>query len=260
MPPPAAAPQIGTARADFLAGRDGSDRIVARAGNDRISAEYDGAVDRISAGRGRTSSRSIRDVVQSDCEVVSTRIHRDRQSNAESQHETQVEPDSHTVGATTVALFQDGRNRTGGAASVAFSTSKDGGSTWREGTIPGLTTTSVRPARRRARAIRWSRTTTCGIWLANARHRSRLDAAHHSPLPRRPAIGRAIDAARAPAFDIAFDKNWLTCDNGVASPFRGRCYLAYTLVGEQEGEDDLAVRPRPTAASPGRRRRGFTSR
>ena len=39
--------------------------------------------------------------------------------------------------------------------------------------------------------------------------------------------------------DLAYDKNWLTCDNGAASPFRGRCYLAYTLVGERE--DDLAL-------------------
>ena len=147
LPPSPPPPRliVGTARADFLAGRDGSDRIVARAGNDRISAEYDGAVDRISCGTGRDIvTVDARDVVQSDCEVVSTRIHR-RQSNAESQHETQVEPDSHTVGATTVALFQNGRNRTGGAASVAFSTSKDGGSTWREGILPGLTTTSVPP-------------------------------------------------------------------------------------------------------------------
>ncbi len=70
---------------------------------------------------------------------MSTRLHRDRQSNADSQHESQVEPDSYTVGTTTVALFQNGRNRTGGAASIAFSTSKDGGRTWREGILPGLT-------------------------------------------------------------------------------------------------------------------------
>ena len=68
---------------------------------------------------------------------MSTRIHRDRQTNGDSQHESQVEPDSYTVGATTVALFQNGRNRTGGAASIAFSTSRDGGRTWREGILPG---------------------------------------------------------------------------------------------------------------------------
>ena len=237
-------PILGTARADFLAGRDGADRIVARAGNDRISAEYDGGIDRISCGPGRdVVTVDARDRVESDCEVVSTRIHRDRQTNTDSQHETQVEPDSYTVGATTVALFQNGRNRTGGAASIAFSTSKDGGRTWREGILPGLTLTSAPPGT----ATRASDPTVAydslhGVWLANTLalapdstrltiHRSRDGLAWTGP----------IDAARAAAFGVAYDKNWLACDNGAASPFRGRCYLAYTLVGEQEGEDDVAV-------------------
>ena len=80
-----------------------------------------------------------------DCEVVSTRICRDRHGNAESQHESQVEPDSLTVGATTVAVFQVGRNRSGGAASIGFSTSRDGGRTWREGILPGLTVNTSPP-------------------------------------------------------------------------------------------------------------------
>ena len=47
------------------------------------------------------------------------------------------------------------------------------------------------------------------------------------------------DAAVAQSDDLAYDKNWLACDNGPASPFRGRCYLAYTLVGDRV--DLLAV-------------------
>ena len=39
--------------------------------------------------------------------------------------------------------------------------------------------------------------------------------------------------------ELAYDKNWLACDNGAASPFRGRCYLAYTLIGDRT--DQLAV-------------------
>ncbi len=235
---------IGTVRADFLAGRDGSDRIIARSGDDRISAEYDAGVDLISCGPGRdVVAVDARDSVDGDCEVVSKRIHRDRQTNADSQHESQVEPDSLTVGATTVALFQNGRNRTGGAASIAFATSRDGGRTWREGILPGLTATSVPPGpSTRASDPTLAYDALHGVWLANTLaiapdatrltiHRSRDGVTWTGP----------IDAARAPAADIAYDKNWLTCDNGAASPFRGRCYLAYTLVGEQEGEDDLAV-------------------
>jgi hypothetical protein len=234
----------GTVRADLLVGRDGSDRIVARAGDDRIAAEYDGGVDRISCGPGRdVVAADARDRVEPDCEVVSTRIHRDLQANAESQHETQVEPDSQTVGATTVALFQNGRNSSGGAASIAFSTSRDGGRTWHQGILPGLTAISVPPGpSTRASDPVLAYDSVHGVWLANTLaiapgvtrltiHRSRDGLAWSGP----------TDAARSATDDLAYDKNWLMCDNGPASPFRGRCYLAYTLVGEQEGEDDLAV-------------------
>jgi hypothetical protein len=235
---------VGTVRGDFLAGREGADRIVARAGDDRISAEYDGGIDRISCGAGRdVVTADARDRIDGDCEIVSTRLHRDRQTNADSQHETQVEPDSYTVGATTVALFQNGRNRSGGAASIAFSTSKDGGRTWREGILPGLTVISAPPGT----ATRASDPTVAydsvhGVWLANTlaiapdSTRLTIHRSHDGFVWSGP-----IDAARAPAFDIAYDKNWLTCDNGAASPLRGRCYLAYTLVGEREGDDSVAV-------------------
>ena len=102
------------------------------------------------------------------CEIVGRRIHRDRHTNPESQHESEVEPDSLTVGATTVALFQVGRNRSGGAASIGFSTSKDGGRTWREGILPGLTAVS-RPAGSSARASDpvLAYDAAHGVWLAN---------------------------------------------------------------------------------------------
>ena len=95
---------LGTPRADFLVGTETSDRIVARGGNDRIAAEYDGGVDSISCGTGRdVVVADARDRIDADCEVVSRRIHRDRHTNPESQHESEVEPDSQTVGQTTVA-------------------------------------------------------------------------------------------------------------------------------------------------------------
>ena len=54
-----------------------------------------------------------------------------------SQHETQVEPDSFTVGRRTVATFQVGRRFDGAATNIGFSTSLDDGSTWRSGLLPG---------------------------------------------------------------------------------------------------------------------------
>ena len=231
----------GTSRADVLLGREGSDRVDARGGNDRIAVEYDGGRDDVSCGPGLDIvTADLRDLVRAGCEIVGRRIHRDRHTNPESQHESEVEPDSLTVGATTVALFQVGRNRSGGAASIGFSTSRDSGRTWREGILPGLTAAS-RPAGSSARASDpvLAYDAAHGVWLANTLalapgvtrltiHRSTNGIAWTGP----------IDATVARSDDLAYDKNWLTCDNGPASPFRGRCYLAYTLLGRN---DQLAV-------------------
>ena len=233
---------LGTNRADFIAGREGSDRVLARAGNDRIAVEYDGGFDGVSCGAGRDIvAADARDRIGADCEVVSRRLHRDRTGNPAAQHESEVEPDSQTVGATTVAVFQVGRIREGAAATIGFSTSKDGGRTWREGLLPGLTSSSTPPgpnARASDPVVAWD--AAHGVWLANtlalAPGVTRLTI-HRSPDGLR--WSGPIDAAVAEQRTLAYDKNWLTCDNGRSSPFRGRCYLAYTLIGEPQ--DSVAV-------------------
>jgi hypothetical protein len=242
LPAAAASPAlVGTQRADVLLGREGSDRVDARRGDDRVAVEYDAGLDVVACGGGRdVVTADLRDRIGADCEVVGRRIHRDRHANPESQHESEVEPDSLTVGATTVALFQVGRNRAGGAASIGFATSRDGGRTWREGLLPGLTA-ATRPPGPSARASDpvLAYDAAHGVWLASSLalapgttrltiHRSRDGLAWNGP----------TDVTVATGGDLAYDKNWLTCDNGAASPFRGRCYLAYTLLGRG---DSLAV-------------------
>jgi len=232
---------VGTQGADVLLGREGSDRVDARGGNDRIAVEYDAGRDDVSCGAGRdVVTADLGDRVRTGCEIVGRRIHRDLFTNPESQHESEVEPDSLTVGATTVALFQVGRRREGGAAGIGFSTSKDGGLTWRGGILPGLTAVS-KPAGPSARASDpvLAYDAAHGVWLANTLalapgstrltiHRSGNGLSWSGP----------IDAAVVESDNLGYDKNWLTCDNGASSPFRGRCYLAYTLLGRA---DALAV-------------------
>ena len=233
---------VGTPRADVLLGRDGPDRVDARGGERPDRGRVRRRPDDVSCGPGRDIvTADLRDRVRTDCEIVGRRIHRDRFTNPDSQHESEVEPDSLTVGATTVALFQVGRNRSGGAASIGFSTSRDGGRTWREGILPGLTAVS-KPAGPSARASDpvLAYDAAHGVWLANTLalapgvnrltiHRSTNGLTWSGP----------TDAAVAPTEELAYDKNWLACDNGPASPFRGRCYLAYTLIGDRT--DQLAV-------------------
>jgi hypothetical protein len=232
---------VGTPRADVLLGDEGSDRVDARAGNDRIAVEYDNGTDDVTCGPGvDVVTADLRDVVRASCEIVGRRIHRDLFTNADSQHESEVEPDSLTVGATTVALFQVGRNRNGGAASIGFATSKDDGRTWRQGILPGLTAVS-KPAGPSARASDpvLAYDAAHGVWLANTLalapgvsrltiHRSTDGLTWSGP----------IDATVAQSQDLVHDKNWLACDNSASSPFRGRCYLAYTLI---DRADQLAV-------------------
>jgi hypothetical protein len=233
---------LGTPRADQLIGREGPDAIAAGRGNDRIAAEYDSGVDRVTCGPGRdVVVADPQDRVERDCEVVSRRVSRDLYTDPVAQHETQAEPDSFTVGASTVTTFQVGRMRAGGATNLGFATSKDGGRTWRRGVLPRLTKASV-PAGPHDRAsdpvVAYS--VRHGMWLISGLaiqngvatrltiHRSRDGITWSGP----------VDAAVAQTADLAYDKQWLTCDNGAASPFRGRCYLAYT---DLRGGETLAL-------------------
>ena len=40
--------------------------------------------------------------------------------------------------------------------------------------------------------------------------------------------GAPVVASRSIARDLELDKQWFACDNWTSSPFRGRCYLAYS--------------------------------
>jgi hypothetical protein len=223
---------VGGAGADFLHGGPGRDLLDAGPGNDRVAAQYDGGRDRVLCGRGLdVVNADLLDAVAPDCELVSRRLSRDPYTGTESQHETQVEPDSLTVGRTTVATFQVGRRFDGAADNIGFSVSGDDGRTWRSGLLPGLTRASL-PAGPNARAsdpvVAYDAAT--GNWLIST-------LAIEGPITRL-TISRSTDGFTwgtpitaiedISARGITFDKNWIACDNGSASPNRGRCYLAYT--------------------------------
>src|SRR5580693_3895088 len=72
---------------------------------------------------------------QSDLVKLST----DTFHNSDSDHHTEVEPDTCAWGSTIVSGFQVARVPDGGGADVGFATSTDGGKTWTSGYLPGLT-------------------------------------------------------------------------------------------------------------------------
>jgi hypothetical protein len=222
----------GTARADYIDPRAGRDRVSALGGNDRIKAQ-DRFVDSIRCGRGLDLvTADLRDSVARDCEVVVRQLSRDPYRNPESQHATEVEPDSYAFGATVSTVFQVGRIRDGAAANIGFSSSRDAGRTWRSGLLPSLTANSSPRGN-------WARASDPvvgydaqhGTWLASS---LAVTPGQESAL----VFNRSSDGIRWGAPVVAtssfargetlLDKQWFACDNWTSSPFRGHCYLAYS--------------------------------
>jgi hypothetical protein len=222
---------LGRAGSDLLHGGPGNDRLEGGAGSDRIAVQYDGGRDRVRCGGGLdVVNGDLFDSVAADCELVSRRLSRDPYSTPDSQHETEAEPDSLTVGRTTVATYQVGRRFDGGATNIGFSVSTDG-RTWRSGLLPGLTAAS-QPAGPHQRAsdpvVAFDAVNR--VWLINTLAidgpTTRLTVSRSTDgLTWSPPVTAIEDTATR---GITFDKNWIACDNGSSSPYRGACYVVYT--------------------------------
>jgi RTX calcium-binding nonapeptide repeat (4 copies) len=221
---------VGRGGPDLLVGGTGRDRLVGGPGADSLAAEVDVGRDSISCGAGRdVVTAELFDRVARDCEIVSRQLSRDTSANPTAHHQTQVEPDSFSFGNTVVTTFQSGRINQGGAVMIGWATSRDGGRTWRSGFLPGVTVDSTPAGPGRASDPVVAYDGAHGVWL--------IATLAPSPSGTRLFISRSVDglrwsmpiaAASSPPGDLAFDKEWIACDNWPASPFRGSCYLSYT--------------------------------
>ena len=227
---------LGTPRADvidgrggddFLHGGAGADVVRAGAGADRVAVQYDLARDSVGCGPGfDVVTADLLDAVAPDCETLSVRLARDTSTSFGAQHETQVEPDSYSAGRTIVTAFQSGRHDSGGAALIGWSTSTDAGATWRSGVLPALSTDGAAPGRYERVSdpvVAWD--AAHRVWLVASLG---LVEDEIALLISRSANGLAWSApVLAAGTGESYDKEWLACDNGAVSPYRGRCYLAY---------------------------------
>lgn len=158
---------------------------------------------------------------------VLVRISSDTTTTAGAQHATEVEPDAFAAGTRIVAAFQVGRFFGGGAGAIGVSTSGDTGRTWRPGLLPGL------PQAGAASDPVVAYDALRGRWLIaslvpNVSGQSAVAVNGSTDgITWEPPV-TAISYPRNTSTGTSLDKQWLTCDNGRASPFRGRCYLAYT--------------------------------
>ena len=224
--PAAAATIRGTPLGDSIVGTQGADTIVAGAGNDFIQVAF-GGVDSVDCGAGfDVVSADLSDKVAANCEVVSRRLSVDLSTNPASQHETAVEPDDAAWGSTVVAAYQLGRFERGAASNIGFATSGDAGRTWQRGVLPGVTVESSPPGTQSAASdptVAYD--SVHDVWLIGT---LTVEQGGSHVLVARSVDGLHWETPVVAASGPVLDKDWLTCDNGASSPFRGRCYLEYT--------------------------------
>lgn len=173
--------------------------------------------------------------------VAVTQISSDPYSNTDSQHATQVEPDSFAYGNTIVTAVQTGRFYNGGASNICWSTSTDSGTTWTNGCLPGLTNNTPPGGGTFDRV-------SDPVVAYDAKHNVWL-------ISTLPLIGRSSTASPTAAGVYTSrstdggltwgnpifvtdsnlqspDKNWIVCDNTATSPFYGNCYTEWDANGD----------------------------
>lgn len=166
-------------------------------------------------------------------------ISSDPYTNPTSQHQTQVEPDTFAFGTTIVSAFQVGRFFNGGASNLGWATSTDGGLTWINGFLPGLTIHSAPP----------------GPYARASDPSVAYDAAHDTWMISSLAVAERANGTAAGVAVLAslstdggltwsepyptvangnWDKNWIACDNNRGtSPYYGYCYTTWDDVAER---------------------------
>jgi len=147
--------------------------------------------------------------------------------NSDSEHKTEVEPDTFAWGSTIVSTFQVARVYAHGGADIGFATSTDGGKTWTNGYLPGLTVNYKGGSLASASDPAVAYDAKHGQWLISA-----------LAIPPNPDYGVAVSISRStdgihwnkPIItdqSSRDDKNWITCDNTTDSPYYGNCYTEW---------------------------------
>jgi hypothetical protein len=150
------------------------------------------------------------------------RLSTDTFSNPSSQHATEVEPAVAAFGSTLVAVFQMGRFFDGGASDIGFATSTDGGVTWQNGRLTGITIfaggtySAVSDP-----AVAFDR--AHGTWLIV----SLAIVQTSTVVVSRSQDGMTWSGPVAVSNTPDADKTWITCDNTQTSSFYGHCYVTW---------------------------------
>lgn len=167
---------------------------------------------------------AIAAVTPAQAQFTLVKISTDSFSNSDSQHKTEVEPDTYSWGSTMVAAFQVARISGGGGADLGFATTVDAGRTWRHGLLPGLTVNYKHGTNSAASDASVVYDAKHGMWLISSLPISNSGV--------NVAVSRSKDGihwGNPIMVDSSGgdDKNWITCDNNSKSPHYGNCYTEW---------------------------------
>ena len=204
------------------------------------SAEYDPPPGLVSNTSAMVTATSVADPSKSAALGVSVtipafgliRLSTGALNGGSCQNGTAVEPDTFAYGSTLVSAFQVSRCFTGGATAIGFATSTDGGSTWTNGLLPGITTfqggTSLAVS---DPSVAYD--AAHGEWLVASIAIVQVDA-QNNPLTEQVLVSRSPDGILwDPPISVnpvsVYDKDWIVCDDSAGSPFWGHCYLQWRI-------------------------------
>ena len=150
-------------------------------------------------------------------------------TNSTSQHQSVVEPDTFAFGNTIVAAAQDGRFFNGGGSDIGYSTSTDGGTTWTQGTLPGITSYNGGGGTfERVSDASVAYDAMHNVWLISS-----IPITSSVTVPN-VFVSRSTDGGltfgnpvTVASGSTSFDKNWTACDNTATSPYYGHCYTEF---------------------------------
>jgi hypothetical protein len=166
--------------------------------------------------------------------VPLTTVSTDPYTNLSSYHQTEVEPDTYSFGATIVAAFQVGRFSDGGSSNLGYATSTNNGTSWTNGFMPG-TTVYATPAGPWARISDPSVTYDAkhNVWMVVGLFLDQNVSARGLGVNRSTDGGLTFQSPVNVSLNGAYDKQWMTCDNTPSSPFYGNCYVEWSGFGIQ---------------------------
>ena len=153
----------------------------------------------------------------------------DPYTNTTSSHKTEVEPDTFSFGSTIVSAFQVGRFSDGGGSNIGWATSKDGGATWTNGFLPGITKFQGAGPYDRVSDPTVAYDPAHNVWLISSLPLLESGGVHGAAV----VVSRSTDGGTTWSNPVTvatgsdLDKNWTVCDTTSTSPFYGRCYLQW---------------------------------